>query len=98
MQPAVFLSPWLFSHSLQSLGGQNLSGLGCRMKDAVICFRISKDLRRVLQGISETNRRSLSATIENILHAYAEQRGRENVGEERRLHPRKKISAPALLT
>jgi hypothetical protein len=68
------------------------------MKDAVICFRISKDLRRVLESISETNRRSLSATIENILHSYAEQRGRQAIEEERRRYPRKRISAPALLS
>lgn len=68
------------------------------MKDAVICFRISRDLRKVLERISEIDRRSLSATIENILHAYAEQRGPHAVEEEKRHHRRKKISIPALVS
>jgi hypothetical protein len=67
------------------------------MKDAVICFRISKDLRRVLEKISEVDRRSLSATIENILHKYADQRGNV-VGEEKRRHQRRKIKIPALVS
>jgi hypothetical protein len=67
------------------------------MKDAVICFRISRDLRKVLEEISVFDRRSLSATIENILHTYAEKRG-ANVSEEKRLHQRKKISMPALVS
>ncbi len=67
------------------------------MKDAVVCFRISKDLRSVLEKISKVDKRSLSATIENILHAYAEQRGAHGVEEEKRRYPRKKIAAPALL-
>ena len=44
------------------------------MKDALICLRISSNLRSSLRRISELDRRSLSSTIENILHAYAEQR------------------------
>ena len=68
------------------------------MKNAVICFRINKDLRRVLEKISEVDRRSLSATIENILYAYAEQRGTEVVKEERRRYPRKSIAVPALVS
>lgn len=67
------------------------------MKDAVICFRISRDLRRVLEKISEADRRSLSATIENILHNYADQRG-SIVSEEKRRHQRKKIRIPALVS
>jgi hypothetical protein len=67
------------------------------MKDAVICFRISKDLRGALEKISQVDRRSLSATIENILYMYAEQRGTKPVAEERRRYPRKVIAAPALV-
>jgi hypothetical protein len=67
------------------------------MKDAVVCFRISKDLRGVLERISKADRRSLSGTIENILHAYAQQRGTGAVEEEKRHHPRKKIAVPALV-
>jgi hypothetical protein len=67
------------------------------MKDAVICFRISKDLRKVLERISEMDRRSLSATIENILHKYADQRG-NIIGDEKRRFQRKKIKIPALVS
>jgi len=69
------------------------------MKDAVICFRIGKDLRKVLEKISEVDRRSLSATIEHILYIYAEQRGiKIEEEEEKRRYPRKKITAPALVS
>ncbi len=67
------------------------------MKDAVICFRINKDLRSALEKISERNRRSLSSTIEYILHEHISKGKLENAGEERRRYARKTISEPALL-
>jgi hypothetical protein len=67
------------------------------MKDTVICFRISKDLRSALKRISKTDRRSLSSTIEYILYAHIEQRSLQDIAEEKRRYPRKTISAPALV-
>jgi hypothetical protein len=67
------------------------------MKDALICLRISNDLRSSLRRISESDRRSLSSTIENILYAYTEQRRLQKMAEEKRRHPRKTLSAPALV-
>jgi len=68
-------------------------------RDTVICFRTSDNLRKALEKFSEADRRSLSSTIENILYAYVEQREPRGVvdGEKRR-YPRKRISAPALVT
>ncbi len=68
------------------------------MRDTVICFRTSDDLRKALEKVSETDRRSLSSVIENILYDYVERREPKGVGEEKRRYPRKKISAPALVT
>ena len=67
------------------------------MKDALICLRISNELRSSLLRISESDRRSLSSTIENILHAYVEQLRLQKMAEEKRRYPRKTISAPALV-
>jgi hypothetical protein len=68
------------------------------MRDTVICFRTSEDLRNALEKLSETDRRSLSSVIEHILYDYVERKEPEGGSEERRRHPRKKISAPALVT
>jgi len=68
------------------------------MRDTVICFRTSEDLRKALEKVSETDRRSLSSVIENILYDYVERREPKEVNEEKRRYPRKKISAPALVT
>ena len=67
-------------------------------RDTVICFRTSEILRKALEKFSEADRRSLSSTIENILYAYVEQREPRAVDEEKRRYPRKRISAPALVT
>jgi hypothetical protein len=42
--------------------------------------------------------RSLSSVIENILYDYVERRELKKVTEEKRRCPRKKVSAPALVT
>ncbi|HOC45045.1 MAG: hypothetical protein M0P30_07505 [Syntrophorhabdaceae bacterium] len=39
-------------------------------KDAVICFRLSEELKRALEQIAKVERRSLSSTIENILYDH----------------------------
>jgi len=67
-------------------------------RDNIICFRTSDELRKALERLSRTERRSLSSTIENILYAYLEQREPKTSAEDKRRHPRKKISAPALVS
>jgi hypothetical protein len=67
------------------------------MKDAMICFRIGKRLRMALERISEEDRRSLSSTVEYILHDHIARRALDSVGKERRRHARRTISEPALL-
>ena len=68
------------------------------MKDAMICLRISKHLRSALERMSEMDRRSLSSTVQNILYAHIEERGLQDLAEEKRHYLRKRISAPALLS
>ncbi len=68
------------------------------MKNTVICFRITNELRGALKRISETDRRSLSSTIENILHAHLDERRLGETTEEKRRHPRKTILVPALVS
>ena len=68
------------------------------MRNTVICFRTSEDIRTALEKVSETDRRSLSSVIENILYDYVERKGLKEVTDEKRRHPRKKVSAPALVT
>jgi hypothetical protein len=68
------------------------------MKDAVICLRISKNLRTALERMSETDRRSLSSTVQNILYTHIQERGLQDLTTEKRRYLRKKISAPALLS
>ena len=68
------------------------------MRDAVICFRTREDTRKVLEKVSKMDGRSLSSVIENILYDYVERRGQKEVTVEKRRYPRKKVSAPALVT
>jgi hypothetical protein len=67
------------------------------MKDTIICFRITRELRDVLQKLSQTERRSLSSTIENILYSYFEERKPRESGAEKRRHLRKKVEVPVLI-
>jgi hypothetical protein len=67
------------------------------MKYAMICFRIGKRLRLALERISEEDRRSLSSTVEYILHDHLARRALDSLGKERRRHARRTISEPALL-
>jgi hypothetical protein len=55
-------------------------------------------LRRALEKISEADRRSLSSVIENILYDYVGRREPVGVKEEKRRYPRKRVSAPALVS
>jgi hypothetical protein len=55
-------------------------------------------LRKALEKVSESDRRSLSSVIENVLRDYLERREPKGVSREKRRYPRKKVSAPALVT
>jgi hypothetical protein len=55
-------------------------------------------LRKALERISEADRRSLSSVIEHILYDYVGQREPGGAMEEKRRFPRKRISAPALVS
>ncbi len=68
------------------------------MRDTVICFRTSDELRKAIEKVSSAERRSLSSVIENILYDYVENKRPARTEEEKRRYPRKKISAPALVT
>ena len=68
------------------------------MREAVICFRTSEELRKALEKIADGERRSLSSVIEHILYDYVEVTEPKGVKQEKRRHPRKKLSAPALVT
>ena len=67
-------------------------------RDTVICFRTSEELRKALEKISETDRRSLSSTIEKILYAHVERKEPKGFAGEKRRYSRKKTSAPALVS
>ena len=68
------------------------------MRDRVICFRTSDNLRKALEKVSESEKRSLSSIIENVLYDYVKSREPKGIAEEKRRYPRKKVSAPALIT
>jgi len=68
-------------------------------KDTPICFRVSSDLRESLVQIAKKDRRSLSSTIEMILINYLkEKKVFRGFIKERRKHPRKDISVPAVIS
>ncbi len=67
-------------------------------KKITICFRTSEDLQEGLRRIGEHERRSVSSVIERALFEYVQ--GREQlkrVAGEKRRHPRKSLSVPALV-
>jgi len=68
-----------------------------QMKSTTICFRTTRNTRNALMRLSQAQKRSLSSTIENILHTYVERRIPKAVEGEKRRHVRKKILAPALV-
>jgi hypothetical protein len=67
-------------------------------KDSLICFRTSKDLHESLAQVARVDRRSLSSTIEMVLTNYLKERKafRGDV-KEKRQHPRKALSVPAVI-
>jgi hypothetical protein len=68
------------------------------MRDTAICFRTSEDLRKALEKLSTTDRRTLSSFVENILYDYITRREKKGAVEEKRNFHRIKVSAPALVT
>jgi len=68
------------------------------MRDTVICFRTSEQLRKALEEISAGDRRSLSSVIENALYDYVKKNVPARTDDEKRRFPRKKVSVPALVT
>ena len=68
-------------------------------KNVLICFRASSNLRNSLEKIAGEHRRSVSSTIENILYRFLEEKkGAVKPEEEKRRYPRKKVTAPALIS
>ena len=63
-----------------------------------ICFRTNSNLREALEEIGQKERRSLSTLIENVLYDYMDHMKTLNAGNEKRRHPRKKVSLPAFIT
>ena len=68
------------------------------MRGNTICFRTTEDLRKALEKLSVTERRTLSSVVENILYDYIKQREPKAATEEKRRYLRVKISAPALVS
>ncbi len=74
------------------------SGEGGSVRSSVIAVRTSNKLRKALEKISASERRSLSSVIEGILEEYIRARRPKAKPGEKRLHPRMKTSAPALVS
>ena len=67
-------------------------------KDSLICFRASRNLHESLAAVAREDRRSLSSTIEMVLTSWLKERkAYQGVEKERRRHPRKSLSVPAVL-
>ena len=67
-------------------------------KSIMICFRTSEGLRDSLEVIATEEKRSISSTIENILHMHLDEENHQKpLQQENRRYPRKKLSAPALI-
>ncbi|GAB6268281.1 MAG: hypothetical protein STSR0002_10220 [Smithella sp.] len=67
-------------------------------KESLICFRASKALHKALARVAKEDRRSLSSTIENALNNYLKERKAfPDVEKEKRQHPRKALSASAVI-
>ncbi len=58
-------------------------------------MRLNRNMKRVLEGLARSEKRSLSSLVENILADYLTEKGIEWEHEERRSYPRKVIEMPA---
>lgn len=64
-------------------------------KQAIFSMRLNRDMKRVLEGLARSEKRSLSSLVENVLGDYLSEKGIEWEHEERRSYPRKVIEMPA---
>lgn len=65
---------------------------------SLVCFRVRRDLQESLVKITPEERQSLSSIIEIVLTNYLAMRKMvKETNNERRIHPRKAILAPALI-
>ncbi len=76
----------------------SINGVMIMKKDSLICFRASKDLHKSLSQVAKEDQRSVSSMIEMALTNYL--KGRKSAPAdkmEKRQHPRKSISVPAII-
>ncbi len=66
-------------------------------KDRMICFRADEHLREALAKLAIDQRRTVSSVITNLLADALKLKSQE-VRDERRIHRRKQVTAPALIT
>jgi len=67
-------------------------------KENIICFRTSKHLHESLVKAAKKDRRSVSSMIEMVLINYLKEREAfRSVENEKRQHPRKALSVPAVI-
>ena len=67
-------------------------------KSVTICFRTGEEVLNVLKKISSEGRRSMSSLIEAIIYEYlAAKKELQNIKDEKRRYPRRKVSIPALV-
>lgn len=64
-------------------------------KQAIFSMRLNRNMKRVLEGLARSEKRSLSSLVENILADYLTEKGIEWEHKERRSYPRKVIEMPA---
>jgi hypothetical protein len=67
-------------------------------KQAIFSMRLNRDMKRVLEVLARSEKRSLSSMVENILADYLIEKGIEWEQDERRSYPRKVIEMPARFT
>ncbi len=67
-------------------------------KDSLICFRTTSQLQQSLAQVAKEDRRSVSSTIEMVLTNYLKERkALKAIDQEKRQHPRKALSVPAVI-
>jgi hypothetical protein len=72
--------------------------LGNMKKQAIFSMRLNRDMKRVLEVLARSEKRSLSSMVVNILADHLIEKGIEWEQEERRSFPRKVIKMPARFT
>ncbi len=64
-------------------------------KQSIFSMRLNRDMKRVLEVLASSEKRSLSSIVENILADHLIEKGIEWEQEERRAFPRKVINMAA---